>query len=119
MAVRAFGTEERVPGSLPGGEERNTGSIFGQQARTTELLPERNGIVMCSCSVDEELTRKICVLSETRNVTNCGGLTFGTEEGVPGSLPGREEHRTPTLDSRKGPQSYYLKKMTLSCVHAV
>ena len=68
MAVRAFETEERVPGSLPGGGERNTGSIFGQQERTTELLPERNGIVMCSCCVDEERTRKICVLNETRKL---------------------------------------------------
>ena len=90
MAVRAFGTEERVPGSLPGGGEGNTGSIFGQQERTTELLPERNGIVMCSCCVDEERTRKICVLSETRNVTNCGGSCLWDRGEVAGSFPGGE-----------------------------
>ena len=81
MAVRAFGTEERVPGSLPGGEERNTGSIFGQQERTTELLPERNDIVMCSCCVNEERTRKIGVLIETGNVANCGGSCLWEDPG--------------------------------------
>ena len=59
MAVRAFGAEEPVPGSFLGGKERNTGSFFGQQERTTELLPEKDDIVMNSCFVDKERTRNI------------------------------------------------------------
>ena len=70
MAARTFGTEEKVPGSFPGGEERNIGFLFGQQERTTESLPEKDDIVTNSWFVDEERTRKMC---ETGNVTNCGG----------------------------------------------
>ena len=59
MAVRAFGTKETVPGSFPGGEERKSGSLFGQQERTTKSLPEKDDIVMNSCFVDKERTRNI------------------------------------------------------------
>ena len=45
MAVRAFGAEDEVPGLFPGGEEKNTGCLFGQQERTTESLPEKDDIV--------------------------------------------------------------------------
>ena len=46
---------------------------------------------------------------------------LGTEERVPGSLPGEEEKGTPdpSLDNRKGPPSRFLREMALSCVHAM
>ena len=103
MAIRALGTEERVPGLVPGGEERHSGSLFGQQERTTESLPERNDIVMCSCCVNEERTRKICVLSETRNVTNCGGSYLWDRKENPRIVSWRrgKEHRIPLWTTGK------------------
>ena len=91
MPVCGFETEARVPGSFPGGEERNTESIFGQQERTFELPPERKDIVMCSCYVNEERTRK---MRETGNVTHCGGSCLRNRGRVPGLVRGGKERHT-------------------------